>query len=164
MRILGIDPGLNITGFGLIEIKNDRLVLIDAGTIEPKSSEGMGLRLNKIHRILTRVIETHQPKVMVLEKIYTHHSRLATASILGHARGVICLAAAQQQMDLVEWPVKRIRKALLGQGNASKEQTQVMVKRMLAIESIEMPLDTSDALALALGHAYMLKYGLTQNV
>ena len=104
---------------------------------------------------ITSIIVEHKPKVIVLEKLYAHYKHPTTACILGHVRGVICLAAAQNKTPLIEQSVKRIRKALLGNGNASKGQVQEFVKRLLNIPKAELALDTSDALALALGHAHM---------
>jgi crossover junction endodeoxyribonuclease RuvC len=97
---------------------------------------------------------------MVLEKLYSHYKHPATAPILGHVRGVICLAAAQEKITLIEQSVKRIRKALCGNGNASKHQAQEFVKRLLNIKAASFKLDASDALSLALGQAHMMRYKL----
>lgn len=160
MRILGVDPGLNATGFGVVDVTPNKLTILDAGSIEPVSKNLFELRLFKIHTLLGKIIKEHHPQVLVLEKLYAHHKHPTTASLLGHVRGVICLLAAQHKIPLIEWPVKRIRKALVGNGNATKEQTQALVKRLLKIENTQLTLDTSDALALALGHAHMLKFKL----
>ena len=95
-----------------------------------------------------------------MEKLYSHYKHPATAAILGHVRGVICLSVAQQKIELVEQSVKRIRKALTGNGNATKIQCQEFVKRLLNIKSAGFKLDASDALALALGQAHMMRYKL----
>lgn len=160
MRILGVDPGLNATGFGVVDVSQGQVKICDAGSIEPKSTELFEVRLHKIHVLLGKIIREHRPDMLVLEKLYAHHKHPTTASILGHVRGVICLLAAEHKIELVQWPVKRIRKALLGNGNATKEQTQAFVQRLLKIEKTKLTLDTSDALALALGHAHMLKFKL----
>jgi crossover junction endodeoxyribonuclease RuvC len=161
MRIQGVDPGLNITGFGVVDVlTGGQVKVIDAGSIEPKSKDLFELRIQKVHSLLEKIVIQHKPDVLVLEKLYAHHKHPMTSSILGHARGVICLVAAQQKIELVELPVKRVRKALMGNGNASKPQVQAFVKRLLKMETADMLLDTSDALALALGHAHMLRYKL----
>jgi crossover junction endodeoxyribonuclease RuvC len=160
MRIIGVDPGLNITGFGVVDVSGDKVKVIDAGSIEPKSKDRFELRIHKVHNLLEKLICEHKPQVLVLEKLYAHDKFPMTVSILGHVRGVICLAAAQQEIELVELSVKRVRKALMGNGNATKPQVQAFVKRLLKLEKTEMLLDTSDALALALGHAHMLRYKL----
>ncbi len=158
MRILGVDPGLRATGFGLVEVKNGPVKIIDAGSIEPNPKALFENRIAKVHELLSEIIRTHKPNVLVLEKLYAHYKHPTTACLLGHVRGVICLLANQHQIELVEQPVKRIRLALVGNGNATKEQVQMFVKRLLHIEKAELTLDTSDALALALGHAHMMKF------
>ena len=160
MRILGVDPGLRATGFGLVEIKTGTVKVIDAGSIEPNPKALFEDRIAKVHHLLSEIISAHKPNVMVLEKLYAHYKHPTTACILGHVRGVICLLAHQHKIELVEQPVKRIRLALVGNGNATKGQVQMFIKRLLKIESAELTLDTSDALALALGHAHMLKFKL----
>ena len=110
---------------------------------------------------MTTILQTHHPDVVVLEKLYSHSKHPATSTILGHARGVICLSVAQQKIELVEQSVKRIRKALIGNGNATKIQCQEFVKRLLNIKSAGFKLDASDALSLALGQAHMMRYKLT---
>jgi crossover junction endodeoxyribonuclease RuvC len=160
MRILGVDPGLRATGFGLVEIKTGALKVIDAGTIEPNTKALFEDRIAKVHELLSGIISQHKPNVLVLEKLYAHYKHPTTACLLGHVRGVICLLANQHKIELVEAPVKRIRLALVGNGNATKEQVQLFVKRLLKIEKAQMALDTSDALALALGHAHMMKFKL----
>jgi len=160
MRILGIDPGLITTGYGVVDIKSGGVKVIEVGTIEPNIKDPFEIRIFKIHLHITTVMQTHQPDVVVLEKLYAHHKHPATASVLGHVRGVICLCVAQQKSKLVEHSVKRIRKALVGNGNATKIQTQEFVKRLLNIKSEAFKLDASDALALALGQAHMMRYKL----
>lgn len=160
MRILGIDPGLVTTGYGVVDIKGDSVKILEAGTIEPNRKDDFEQRLFKIHVHVTTILQTHQPDIVVLEKLYAHSTHPATAIILGHVRGVICLSVAQQKIKLVEQSVKRIRKALTGNGNATKVQAQEFVKRVLNIKSAGFKLDASDALALALGQAHMLRYKL----
>ena len=157
MRILGVDPGLRATGFGLVEVKTGTVKIIDAGSIEPNPKALFEDRIAKVHSLLSGIISTHKPNVLVLEKLYAHYKHPTTACLLGHVRGVICLLAHEHKIELVEQPVKRIRLALVGNGNATKQQVQMFVKRLLHIEKAELTLDTSDALALALGHAHMMK-------
>jgi crossover junction endodeoxyribonuclease RuvC len=160
MRILGVDPGLRATGFGLVEVKTGAVKVIDAGSIEPNPKALFEDRIAKVHDLLGGVIAQHKPNVLVLEKLYAHYKHPTTACLLGHVRGVICLLAHEHKIELVEAPVKRIRLALMGNGNATKEQVQMFVKRLLCLEKAKMTLDTSDALALSLGHAHMLKVKL----
>ena len=161
MKILGIDPGLKATGYGLIEVAPGKNVkLIEAGSIEPKRGDLFERRIYKVHYHLDQIVERSKPDVLVLEKLYAHYKHPTTACILGHVRGVICLACAQRKLTLVEYSVKRIRQALTGNGNATKEQTQRLVVHLLKIKTDALSLDTSDALALALGHAHMMRFKL----
>ena len=158
LRILGIDPGLRRTGYGLVDVTaQSSIKLVEVGTIEPNEKDLFESRIFKIHVNLEKIINTHNPDVMVLEKLYAHHKHPITASILGHVRGVICLLCAQKKIKLIEHSVKRIRKSLVGNGNATKEQTRSLVANLLRINAAQLTLDASDALALALGHAHMIR-------
>ena len=163
MRILGIDPGLKATGYGVVETQGSGLSavkLLETGTIEPKQKDLIQNRIQKIHTILGELIDEHGPQVLVLEKLYAHHKHPATASKLGHVRGVICLLCAQKNILLAEYSVKRIRKSLTGNGNATKVQIQKIVADLLKIDESKLTLDASDALALALGYVRMQSYQL----
>jgi crossover junction endodeoxyribonuclease RuvC len=160
MRILGIDPGLITTGYGVVDIKAGNVKILEAGTIEPNIKDPFEQRLLKIHLHITTILQSHHPDVVVLEKLYAHYKHPATVAILGHVRGVICLSVSQQKIKLIEQSVKRIRKALTGNGNATKIQCQEFVKRLLNIKSPSFKLDASDALSLALGQAHMMRYKL----
>ncbi len=157
MKILGIDPGLKATGYGFIEYRNDRSRLIEAGVIEPKPRDPFPQRIETLYRNLRELMEFHRPQVLVLEKLYAHYKHPTTACIMGHARGVICLLCAQLKVRFEECSVKRIRQAVVGNGNASKEQTLSMVGRILQIDGEKLTLDASDALALALGYVHFLR-------
>ena len=152
MKVLGIDPGLKITGYGLIEAHQNQIKLIETGTIQTESREPMPYRLKTVYTLLNELMEQHRPEVLVLEKLYAHYKLPTTASILGHARGVVCLLCAQKNIELIEQSVKRIRKAITGNGNASKIQTKHVVAYLLKIDEAKLILDASDALALALGY------------
>ena len=157
MRILGVDPGLKATGYGLIDVERNQIALKEAGSIEPKSRDALENRIDCVYRNLDVLLQQYHPDVMVLEKLYTHYKHPTTACLLGHIRGVICLLCAQRRIQLKEYPVKRIRKALTGNGNASKLQTCQMVAHLLKIDGSQLGLDASDALALALGYVSILK-------
>ena len=152
MRIVGIDPGLKATGYGFIETHNQSIKLLETGTIEPNTKEIFPNRINKVFCVLASLIDQYQPDVLVLEKLYAHTNHPVTASILGHVRGVICLLCAQKKLKFIEYSVKRIRKAVTGNGNAGKLQTQQVVLHLLNISKQKMALDASDALALAVGY------------
>lgn len=152
MIIVGIDPGLRATGYGVVECKQSLVSLLEVGTIEPKQKELIQNRLKTIYNGLDQLIIEYNPQALVLEKLYAHYNHPITASILGHVRGVICLVCAKRGLQLVEHSVKRIRQALTGNGNASKMQIRRFVASFLAIDEAKLSLDASDALALALGY------------
>ena len=160
IKILGIDPGFKATGYGCIEANNRSVTLLETGTIEPKEKDLIQNRIQKVYKILGGLMEEHKPQILVLEKLYAHHKHPVTASKLGHVRGVICLLCAQKNVELVEYSVKRIRKSLTGNGSATKIQTKEVVADMLRIDGAKLPLDASDALALALGYVRMQSYRL----
>jgi crossover junction endodeoxyribonuclease RuvC len=154
MRILGVDPALRITGYGIIDAVNNRFSLIDAGTIITRSGQALPERLNKIYQALLALIAKHRPQVLVLEKIYVHYGHLTTAYILGQARGVICLVSAKAKIPLVEYAATEVKKAVLGRGLASKEQIQKMVAGLLELKNLPKYTDITDALALAITYSY----------
>jgi crossover junction endodeoxyribonuclease RuvC len=157
MRILGVDPGSLITGYGLIDLDGAQLKLKEAGIIKLKAKDELAHRIHGVYRQLEDVVKTYQPDVLVLEKLYTHYDYRTTASILGHVRGVICLLCAQKNMALVETSVKRIRKTLTGNGSSTKRQTQSMVAHLLNISERDLTPDASDALALAIGYVSLIR-------
>jgi len=156
MRILGIDPGLNTTGYGLIEGSGMKISLIEAGFIRTDSKDDISSRLAQIHRAASKIIVRFAPEIVVLEKLYAHWKHPTTAYALGQARGLICLAAKQSGTPIVEYAATRIKKAITGEGHASKLQVQRMVQHLFSLESLPKPPDIADALALAIGHSYMV--------
>ncbi len=157
MRILGIDPALTITGYGLIETKNNKLALVEAGIISTSAKELVTRRLEKIHRGIIKLISDTSPDVLVLEKIYAHYRHPTTSYILGQARGVICLAAATKNIPLAEYAATRVKKAVVGKGLASKMQVQRMVVSLLGLTALPKYIDVTDALALAIAHSYIVR-------
>ena len=158
MKILGIDPGLQATGYGLIDVSagpQPSIALREVGTIEPVSRQALPQRLDGVYRHLSDIIRQTAPHVLVLEKLYSHYRHPTTACLLGHVRGVIILCAARQNVPIVEHSVKRIRQALTGNGNASKQQVRAYVAHQLQFKADRLTLDASDALALALGFMRM---------
>lgn len=156
MFILGIDPGLNITGYGLIEAKNNGFILKTSGFIQTKASDGLPKRLAQIHVGLSHVLELYKPDSMVLEKLYAHYKHPLTASLLGHARGVICMLAEEKKIPFFEYAATRVKKITTGSGHASKIQIQKMVEHILGKQRESLgPVDTTDAISLAITHAYI---------
>jgi len=154
-RILGIDPGLNITGYGVLEIDDGKLRLCEAGVIRGKTRDSLTARLADIHRGVTEVIAALQPEVMALEELYSHYERPRTAILMGHARGVICLAATQAGIPVVHYSATQVKKILTGSGRAPKSQVQMAIQRELGLPQLPDPPDVADALAIALCHHYL---------
>ena len=158
MIIVGIDPALTITGYGVIEVHSSELSLIEAGIISTSSKETLPERMNKIYQAVIKLISDTKPDCLVLEKIYAHYRHPTTAYVLGHARGVICLACAVKNVPLAEYAATRIKKSIVGAGLASKHQVQQMVASILGLNSIPKYTDVTDALALAIAHSYIAKH------
>lgn len=155
MVILGIDPGLNATGYGIVEALSDHLRFIAAGDIRPPKKEPLAQRLGAIHDELLRLMERYRPDTIVLEKIFTHYRHVTTATLMAHARGVACLVAQERGLPLAEYPPTQVKKSLTGSGHASKEQVARMVGQWLHQAEESWSADTTDALALAIVHAHI---------
>ena len=158
MVILGIDPALTVTGYGVIEFNGGNLSLIEAGIITTKANEPITGRLDKIYRSINKLIIDTKPDVLVLEKIYSHYRHPTTSYILGQARGVICLSCAANKVPLIEYGATRVKKAIVGRGLASKYQVQRTVASMLGLEKLPKYTDVTDALALAITHSHVIKF------
>ncbi len=158
MRILGIDPGLNTTGYGVIEVDRarsalGRVRLIEAGIVRSRAGASIESRLNEIYSGVREVIDSFRPQMVALEQLFSHYERPRTAILMGHARGVICLAAGQAGLNVVHFEPTRVKKVMTGNGRAPKHQIQLAVKLQLGLHSVPEPADVADALAIALcGH------------
>ena len=159
MRVLGIDPGLGITGYGLVEGKGAHIKLIEAGIIRTSSSKPVQDRLRKIYDNLSEIVEEYRPEALVLEKIYSHYKHPATAILMGHARGVICLLCGRYNIPLVNYASTQLKKSVVGRGRATKKQVAGMVQTFLKLKKIPEPEDVTDALALAISHVHITKSG-----
>ena len=155
MRILGIDPGLRVTGYGIIEEKGFRLV--EAGVIRTKANTSIQSRITKIFDEISKIVEEHRPGVLVLEKIFSHYKHPTTAILMGHARAMACLVCGKFDVQLINYPSTRIKKAITGNGHASKIQVQRMVQSLLKLKAAPEPVDVSDALAMAISYCYIEK-------
>ncbi len=156
MRILGIDPGLVRTGYGIIQAEGmGRLKFIEAGLIRTSPGDNISGRLTDIYSNLTDIIREYRPEILVLEKLYSHYKHPTTSILMGHARGVICLACGENNVKLINYPATRIKKALTGNGQAGKQQVQGMVKSLLGLKTLPRPFDVSDALAMAISYVYI---------
>jgi crossover junction endodeoxyribonuclease RuvC len=156
IRILGIDPGLNITGYGVIDIAPGRPPKIcEAGVVRGKTRESLTARLVEIHEGVVDVIKSLKPAAMSLEQLYSHYNQPRTAILMGHARGVICLAASLAGVPVVHYSATQIKKVLTGNGRAPKSQMQIAIQRELGLAKLPEPADVADALAIALCHYYL---------
>jgi crossover junction endodeoxyribonuclease RuvC len=163
MRILGVDPGLVRTGYGLVEASGpEKIKLIEAGSISTSSADGISLRVRDIYNNITDIITEYAPGVLVLEKLYSHYKHPITSMLMGHARGVICLACGMKNVKLVSYPSTRIKKAVTGNGRASKQQIRETVKAVLGLKSTPKEFDVSDALAMAVSYVYIERRTLSQ--
>jgi len=154
-RILGIDPGLNVTGYGVLEVAESGLRLCEAGIIRGGSRGSLSVRLAAIHEGVTDVIAALRPSVMALEELYSHYGHPRTAILMGHARGVICLAGIQAGIPVVHYSATQIKKTLTGSGRAPKWQVQRAIQHELGLAQVPDPPDVADALAIALCHHYL---------
>lgn len=155
MRILGIDPGLHATGYGVITAEPDGLRLVAAGAVRPSARRPLAQRLQQLYDGLQQVMGAHRPQVVAIESLYTHQQHLTTAALMAHARGVACLLAAQHSLPLIEYLPTRIKKALTGYGAASKDQVARAVGMWLTVNPSSWASDVTDALALAIAHAHI---------
>ncbi|MBU0549011.1 MAG: crossover junction endodeoxyribonuclease RuvC [Candidatus Omnitrophica bacterium] len=155
MRILGIDPALSITGYGIIDEKARGLSLVGAGVVQTRAAHALPERLAVIYREITRIVQDFNPDCMVLEKLYVHYRHPTTSYILGQARGIICLVCAQKELSFFEYAATRVKKAIVGAGLASKAQVQRMVSGSLGLAQLPKYKDITDALALAIAHSYI---------
>lgn len=155
VRILGVDPGLNITGYGVLEVAGGSIQVCEAGVVRGRAKQSLAIRLGEIHAGVADVIATLKPTHMALEQLYSHYKHPRTAILMGHARGVICLAAAEAEVAVVPYSATQIKKVLTGNGRAPKSQMQLAIRRELALVEVPDPPDVADALAVALCHYYL---------
>lgn len=152
MIVLGIDPGTAVTGYGVV--KGDRVGpphLIECGIIRTRPRDPLASRLQEIHAGVTELIQRHRPDALSIEDVF-YARNVRTTIVLGHARGVILLAAANARIEIAEYPPAEIKKAVVGAGGATKEQVQFMVMRLLRLKTPPQPSDASDGVAAALAH------------
>jgi crossover junction endodeoxyribonuclease RuvC len=159
-RVLGIDPGLQVSGYAVIDAGPRGPVVCEAGVI--RSSEGravidMAPRLSILYTSIVEVMEQFRPASVVVEQLYAHYDHPRTAILMAHARGVILLAAGIRGVPVASYNATRIKKTITGHGRASKEQVQQTIQRELGLATLPEPPDVADALAAALCHYYAQK-------
>lgn len=156
MRILGIDPGTGILGFGVIDVVNGRPVLIDAGVIRTPVKEDDAVRLLTIHDELSEIIAATKPTVMSVEKLFFSRN-VTTAMTVSQARGVVLLCGMQAGMTIFEYTPMQIKQAVTGYGSADKKQMQEMVRIILKLKEVPQPDDAADALAAAITQSMSMR-------
>jgi len=149
-RILGIDPGLHVTGYGVIDVSGNDVAVVEAGVIQTDPKAPMSQRLVQLHAELAEVLAETTPQLGAIEKLYAHYKHPRTAILMGHARGAILLAFAQVGVDVLDLPATMVKRSLTGNGHASKQQVQRAVAVMCQLRTIPEPPDVADALAIAL--------------
>jgi crossover junction endodeoxyribonuclease RuvC len=156
MRILGIDPGLNTTGYGVIEISDRQITLLEGGVVRPGfADDALEVRLSFLYDSITEVLGRFSPQSLAMEELYSHYEHPATAILMGHARGVICLAAAKSGVPVFSYAATQIKSVLTGSGRASKEQMQMAIVARLGLKELPQPHDIADALAVAICHHWI---------
>jgi crossover junction endodeoxyribonuclease RuvC len=160
MIVLGIDPGLNTTGYAVLEFSNCQPRLVEAGVVRSKAAGSLAERVQEIHDGVADVIASLKPEVLAIEELYSHYERPTTAILMGHARGVILLAAAEASIPVISYPSTQIKKTITGNGHAAKWQIQEAIRRELNLPALPEPPDVADALAIALCHCYLSRQEL----
>lgn len=153
MRILGIDPGTAIVGFGFIDKEGSRLLPVQFGAIRTDAGTEPGLRLKQIYDSIVELIERYKPEAVAVEKLFFNRN-VTTALSVGQARGVLILAAVQQGLAVAEYTPLQVKQAVVGYGKAEKKQIQEMVRIFLKLKEAPRPDDVADALAVAICHAH----------
>lgn len=157
MRIIGIDPGTGILGFGVVDVTDGKTQLVDAGVIRTPVKEDDAVRLETIYQELTDIIVATKPQVMSVEKLFFARN-VTTAMTVSQARGVVLLCARLNQLEIFEYTPMQIKQAITGYGKADKKQMQEMVRVLLKLKEVPKPDDAADALAAALTHASTRNY------
>lgn len=152
MRILGIDPGLNLTGYGCVDLHPGAMEpqLVEAGVFRLKAKASMTYRLAQLYNDLSQIVDELKPQMMVVEKLFSHYRHVRTSILMGHARGVVLLVGELKGLEVGELAVTEIKRAVTGNGHASKEQVQRSVMAQCGLRELPEPPDVADAIAIAL--------------
>ena len=162
MRYLGIDPGLNRTGYALLERGQRGPILREGGVVKSTQKCTLAERVHEIGQGLREVFDQYQPEVMAIEQVFSTVQYPKTALLMAHARGVILYVAAERQIPVVHYTPTQIKRLLTGSGKATKDQVQRAIKQELNLDRILEPNDVADAFAVALCHYYSAKHKLQE--
>lgn len=157
MRILGIDPGLNICGYACVEARRLRETLIEAGFVRTDRHLPLEERLSHIAQDLDNLLDNLKPELVAVEELYAHYAHPRTAILMGHARGVILQRCGARDLEVKSFSATKIKKATTGNGRASKEQMQRSVQHIMGLAELPEPNDVADAIAVALCCSNALK-------
>ena len=157
MRIIGIDPGYAITGFGVIEYEGNHFKLVEAGAIETKAGVSFPIRLEKIYDDMMELIAKYKPDAISIEELF-FNTNTTTAIGVAQGRGAVWIAAAKTNTPIDEYTPLQVKQAVVGYGRAEKKQVQLMVQRILNLEKIPKLDDTTDAMAIAMCHAHSYRF------
>ena len=154
MIVLGVDPGTAVTGYGVVTRASDGAVsLVECGVVRTEARAPLPDRLRDIYEGISEVMQRRGPEVVAVEGVF-YGKNARTAVVLGHARGAILLAAALQQLEVVEYPPAEVKTAVVGNGRATKDQVGFMVRRLLSLREAPRPHDAADGVAVALCHCF----------
>jgi crossover junction endodeoxyribonuclease RuvC len=151
-RVLGIDPGLHVTGYAVVEPSPGGPFVVEAGVLRTRGAKTLGARLALLHQGVCEVLDAFSPGALALEQVHSHVKHPRTAILMAHARGVIVLAAAERGVAVAGYAAARIKKTLTGSGKAPKEQIQHAIRHELGLDRLPEPHDVADACAVALCH------------
>ncbi len=163
-RILGIDPGLNVTGYGVIDVLGRQIELVEGGVVRSSRTRSLEFRLDQIYSGVVDIIQSLKPDRMSLEEVFSHYARPKTAILMGHARGVINLAAARNNLSVQSYLPNQVKRIMTGSGHAPKSQIQWAVARHFNLSEPPTPHDVADALAIALCDAFIQQNQLTNEL
>ncbi|MBC8345099.1 MAG: crossover junction endodeoxyribonuclease RuvC [Candidatus Marinimicrobia bacterium] len=156
-RVIGVDPGLSITGFGILDYKGGQIRTVAFGTIKPPAKESLPNRLEYLNSHMTELLEKFEPHALAIEDTFFSQN-VKSALLLGQARGVLILAAASKGIPSIDYAPRKVKQSVVGNGAADKKQVQYMVQQILKMKEPPKPLDVSDALAIGLCHINQNKY------
>ena len=149
MRVLGIDPGLRVCGYGCLDVSGGSYTLVEAGVLKTDNGAAMEVKLNSIAEDIKQILGKLSPEVVAVEELYSHYAHPRTAILMGHARGVILQKCAEAGIEVRSFSATRIKKSVTGNGRASKEQVQRSIQSILGLSEMPEPADVADAMAAA---------------
>jgi len=156
MRVVGIDPGLNITGYGAVDVGGGEAVIVEAGTLRTNARAEMAERIEQLHADVAEILGELRPDLVAVEKLYAHYKHPRTSILMAHARGVVLLAARQAGVPVRNLAATAVKKNLTGNGHASKQQVQRAIQSFCRLDALPQPPDVADAIAIALCAARQL--------